>query len=116
MNRIPLHAAAWLLCAVLVGCESLGFIKPESFQERLAAAYTLNTTIREAAANSLASGALSSADGEKVLVATRETRARLDQVKAVAGTDLSSAESRLKALESALQALRTELISKGVQP
>jgi hypothetical protein len=115
MNRSPQYVALWLLCALLAGCPSMGLIKPESFQERLAAAYTLNTAIRDAAANSLSAGAISSAEGEKWLENTRDFRLRLDQLKAVGGTDLSTAEARLAALETALQTLRSELIAKGVQ-
>jgi hypothetical protein len=115
VNRLPLHAAVWFLCALLAGCNTLGLIKPESFQERLAAAYTLNTTIRDASTNSLAAGAISSDDAQEWLDRNRAFRARLDQVRAVAGTDLSTAEARLAALETALQALRSELLAKGVQ-
>jgi hypothetical protein len=115
MKRVPIYVAAWLLCALLAGCPSIGLIKPESFQERLAAAYTLNTTIRDATASSLSSGAISSTDAEKALQQTREFRTRLDQVRAVAGTDLSTAEARLTAIATALQELRSELAAKGVQ-
>jgi hypothetical protein len=116
MKRIPLHVAAWFLCALLAGCKVLGLEPvPQSFDGRLSAAYTLNTAIRDASTNSLASGAISSTDAEDWQKRNREFRARLDQLKTVAGTDLSTAEARLTALETALQALRSELLKKGVQ-
>jgi hypothetical protein len=116
MKRIPLHAAAWFLCALLAGCKVLGLEPvPQSFDGRLSAAYTLNTAIRDASTNSLASGAISSADAEKTLRENREVRTRLDQVRTISGADLSTAEARLKTLEQALQALRSELLEKGVK-
>lgn len=116
MNRLPLHAALWLACALLSACTALGLEPvPKSFDGRLSAAYTLNTSIRDAAASSLASGAISGEDGEKALTETRQFREGLDAVKALANTDISSAEARLKTLEASLQALRDRLAAKGVK-
>lgn len=116
MNRVPLHTAVYVLWAFLAGCQYLGLEPvPKSFDGRLSAAYTANTTLREAAANSLAAGALSGEDGAKALSATRDFRLRLNQVKALAGTDLSTATARLSLLETSLAALRAELLAKGVK-
>lgn len=115
MKRIPLHAAVWLVSALLAGCPSIGLIKPEGFQQNLAAAYTANTSIRDAVSSSLAASAISGEDGEKWLGKTRDFRTRLDQVRTLSGTDLSTAEERLAAINAALQALRSEVLAKGVQ-
>lgn len=111
--RYPAYAA--LLC-LLTACATFGFEPvPKSFDGRLSAAYTLNTTLRDAAASSLAAGAITSDDGDKALTETRSFRLRLDQVKVLADTDGSTADARLKVLEAALQALRSELLAKGVK-
>jgi hypothetical protein len=107
-----------LLCALLTlcACQYLGLEPvPKSFDGRLSAAYTTNTALRDGATNSLATGAISSEDGAKALSATRDFRLRLDQLKALASTDLSTAEARLALLESSLAALRAELLAKGVK-
>lgn len=116
MNRIPLHAALWLACVLLAGCQVLGLEPvPQSFDGRLSAAYTLNTSIRDATDASLNSGALSSAEAERTLEKTRGFRKSLDAVKAVARTDLSEAEARLVLLQKALEELRAELVEKGIE-
>lgn len=116
MKRLSLYAASWTLCAVLAGCASLGLVQPQSFEERLGAAYTTNTAIREAAANSLASAALSSEEGEYALAQTREARKLLDATRLVArGGDITSAEGRLELVTKGLTLLRTYLEGKGVK-
>jgi hypothetical protein len=105
-----------MLCVLLAACKVLGLEPPPpSFDGRLSAAYTLNTSIRDATDASLNSGVLSSAEAESTLEKTRGFRKSLDTVKAVAQTDLSDAESRLTLLQQALEQLRAELVEKGVE-
>lgn len=107
-----------LLCALLTlcGCTLLGLEPPpDSFDGKLSTAYTLNTSIRDAASASLNSGALSSAEAEEVLEKTRGFRKGLDTVKALENTDLADAEARLTVLQLSLEELRAELAKKGVK-
>jgi hypothetical protein len=114
MSRIRNYAAFACLCWLLTACAAMGIIKPESFDERLAAAYSLNTAIREGANASLNSGALSSAEAQEVLEETRNARSVLDGIRGLASTDPATAEGRLKLMEGLLQRLRSRLIAKGV--
>jgi hypothetical protein len=108
------YAALAFACWLLTACTALGIVKPESFDERLAAAYTLNTAIREGVDASLNAGALSSDEAQHALEDTRSARTALDGVRTLAGNDPATAEGRLALLESSLQALRSRLIAKGV--
>lgn len=118
MKLVRYQAHFVLLCALLTlcGCTLLGFEPPpDSFDGKLSTAYTLNTSIRDAADASLNSGALSSEEAKGVLERTRGFRKSLDTVKSVARTDLSDAEARLALLQKALEELRAELAKKGVE-
>lgn len=114
--RIPVQIAAWALMALMVGCASLGLVTPESFDERLAAAYTTNTAVRDAAANSFEAKSISVEDAEYILDQTRRNRAYLDTTRAVAGKgDTTTAEGRLTLVTNGLVALKTYLASQGVK-
>lgn len=114
MIRIRNYTALAFACWLLTACAAMGIIKPESFDERLAAAYTLNTAIREGVDASLNAGALSSDEAQKALDETRAARTALDGVRTLSSNDPSTAEGRLKLLEASLQTLRSRLIAKGV--
>lgn len=114
--RIPLHTAAWTLMVVLAGCASLGLVTPKSFDERLAAAYTANTAVRDAAANSFEGGALKTEDASYALEQTRDNRKLLDATRSLANQgDLATAEGRLTLVVTSLTALRAYLQSQGVK-
>lgn len=112
--RVRNYAALAFACWLLTACAAMGIIKPESLDERLAAAYSLNTAIREGVNASLNSGALSSDEAQKALDDTRTARQGLDVVRTLSKNDPASADTRLELLEAGLQALRSRLIAKGV--
>src|SRR5687767_755808 len=96
MKRIPLYAAAALLCAMVAACSSLGLTPATSLSERLAYAHSTNTALRTAADNALNAGTLRSADAEDALEVTDRTRSLLDASHlALPGGDPSTAEGRL---------------------
>ena len=112
--KIPHTLALVCLCWLLTACAAMGIITPQSFDERLAAAYSLNTAIREGVSASLSAGAISSEDADGALSDTRTARTSLDAVRTLAGQDPTAADGRLKVLEASLKALRSRLIAKGV--
>jgi hypothetical protein len=112
--RIRNYASLAALCWLLAACSTLGIITPVSFDERMAAAYTLNTAIRDGVDASLNAGAVSSDEAQKVLEETRTARSALDGLRTLHGNDPDAAEARLKVLEASLQALRSRMIAKGV--
>ncbi len=114
MKRYRNYTALAFACWLLTACASMGIISPSSFDERMAAAYSLNTAIRDGVDSSLNAGAVSSDEAQKALDETRTTRTALDSVRTLAGNDPIAAEGRLKLLEASLQALRARLIAKGV--
>lgn len=114
--RLSIQVACALILTLCAACSSLGFVTPQTFDERLAAAYSTNTAIRNAATSSLQSGALTADDAEYALQTTRQNRTYLDAARAVAGQgDMATAEGRLYLVTSALTGLRNYLAANGVK-
>lgn len=114
--RVHIQAITAGLFLFLASCASMGLVTPQSFDERLAAAYTTNTAIRDAAANSFESGALKPEDANYALEQTRGNRRMLDATRALAGEgDIATAEGRLKLVTGSLMSLRSYLQSQGVK-
>lgn len=70
MKLLPLLPLLFLMACATV---------PQNFDERLAAAYTTNTSIRYTAASALNSGRINEAEASNVLELTDRVRAVLDE-------------------------------------
>lgn len=112
--KIALHAAAWLITAVLIGCASLGLTEPKSFEDRLAYANGQVTALVRSTTNSARLGYISRDDAQYVATVAKESAAMLDaaEVAAQAG-DAANAEQRLLMASNILTALETYLQSRG---
>lgn len=107
------YAAYAVLCAILVGCASIGLTPAKSLSDRIAYAYGVNAGVRTAAANSLNAGNIKVEDAEYVLKVSDESRAMLDASKAaLTAGDASTAEGRLVLALGVLDALQSYLNSK----
>lgn len=114
--KIPRYTAAWLLCALLTGCASLGLTPAKTLSERLAYSYGAQIAVQEAATRGLNAGTLSSADGEYVLKVSDETRVLLDAARIASGNgDVTTAEGRLALAISILDELEAWLTARATQ-
>jgi hypothetical protein len=103
-----------LVMALVAGCNSLGVIKPKSFDDGYAYAITTNAAIRTAAQTALQSKAISVDAAEYVLLGTDGVRVALDQALAIKGTDTATAEAKLQAALESIGVLMEFLRGKGV--
>lgn len=111
MKALKLYAAVFLLTLVSA-CAQLGLPVAETFNERLAAGYALNTQIRATATDLLTAKKISSADGQHVLDQTNNARTGLDVARALHATDASAADGKLVAIRTALLAVQTYLAAR----
>lgn len=105
MQRLQIWFAVYLL-AMLTACAQLGVPPVETFNEKLAAAYSLNTQVRQTTADLLIAKKLSSADGQHVLEQTDSIRKGLDVVKELVKLrDVAAAEDKLASVRTILAAV-----------
>lgn len=104
---------AILLLSFLPACAQLGIPTAQTFNERLAAGYALNTAVRQSATTLLQSKAITANDGDSVLKTTDAARAGLDVAKSLAKTDMTAADAKLNATRTVLVALQSYLATKG---
>ncbi len=115
MKHVRQYAAFVILAALLSACAQLGIPTADTFNERLAVAYSSVTQIRVTATSLLKAKQLTADDGQSVLTATDAARAGLDVARSLSKTDLKAADNRLTAARTALTALSTYLATKGAQ-
>jgi len=109
------HARTYLsLLAMLliVGCETLGIAKPETFKEKLAVGYTTNTAIRQAATKLLEAKKITADEGAQVLAQTDNARVGLDIARSLEKANPTAADAKLTSIRTALTALQTYLASR----
>lgn len=88
--------ASYFTLVLLVGCASLGFVKPETFTERLAAGYIAHTAVLTATTNALNAHDITSDDAASVQKIANEARRVLDAAKlANDAGDIETAQGRL---------------------
>lgn len=113
MPRKPLYAAfAAYLLVILTACTTIGVPAPQTFNERLAAAYSTVTAARDTTATLLTSGKLTAADAQNVNTQCDNLRSALDVARTLRITDPVEADSRLSATIAALTALQSYLESR----
>ncbi len=107
-----------LLLVMLTACATLGVQAPQTFNERLAAAYTTVTAARDATATMLTSGRLSAADAQNVQSQLDNARTGLDLARQLHATNPPAGDARLDAVVMGLTALQAYLQSRttGTSP
>lgn len=101
MNKIPLHAAAWL-CVFLAGCAALGLPQAQNFEQRWGYALATHTAVMSSAAASVRAGDLSKEDGAQVLRLADESKALLDAAELIANAGNEEAANQKLALATSI--------------
>lgn len=102
--------------SVLSGCESIGMVKAETFEQRWAYAQTQVTGLRETSTRALDGKLISSTDMEYVIGVADRTADLLRIAREAAGAgDLSTAEGRLALARGVLTELEAFLASKNTR-
>lgn len=102
--------------SVLSGCESIGLVKAETFEQRWAYAQTQVTGLRETSTRALDGKLISSSDMEYVIGIADRTADLLRLAREAAGAgDLSTAEGRLALARGVLTELEAFLASKNTR-
>ena len=105
-----------ILAMMLVACQQLGLEEPQTFDERLAYAYSQNAAIRKSAADALTARTITKSDAQQVLSTTDTARSALDEArKFQTGGDTSTALGKLQMAQSLLTTVQTFLKTKGVK-
>lgn len=113
MRQVQRYAMFYLV-AMLTACAQLGVPPAESFNERLAAGYALNSQVRATATQLLNAKKISAADGQNVLDQTNNARAGLDVAREMSKFNLEAADGKLTAIRTAMTAVQAYLaIRKG---
>ena len=110
MKRSPAAAFAALVLTVLAGCAALGIPsvpKPESFNEKVAAGYTLVTSARSTGTALLNAHVISADDAENVLEQTDNLRQGVEVARAM--SDAAASGSKIDAVLAGLVALDSYL-------
>jgi len=103
-----------LLLILLSACSVFGVAKPETFNQKLAYAIGVHTSILQAATAAVTSGALTSSDAEAIAKQADTARAIIDVAKvAAAAGDAPGADHKLAIALAALTALQGFLNSHG---
>ena len=95
--------------ALLAGCASLGLPTPQTFSEKLTAAYGAVEVVNNTAVTLLDAKKITSADGEHILTTSQQARIGLDIARTMAKTDPAAADSKVTAIKTALTAVQTYL-------
>ena len=95
-----------LATMVSAGCSTLGIPTADTFNARLAVAYSSVTAVRLSAKTLLDSERITKEDGQNVLDQTNHARAGLDIARKLAAADLKSADAKLAAIRTTLEALK----------
>lgn len=99
---------------LLTACASVGLPTPKGFDQQLAAAYGVHTSVVQATTTALTTGAISVNDAEAVQGMEKNARALLDTAKAAeTAGNTAGASSELALATSALTALQTYLNAHG---
>lgn len=83
---------------LLAGCASLGLVEPQTFEDRIAYAYTLYTGVLEATAASLDAGRMTSEQGERIAQMGDDAQALLDSARRIHAAGDTEAATRQMAL------------------
>lgn len=111
--RLPAHAAAWLLCALLAGCASIGLTPAKSLTERISYAVGSTTALRLTASHALEAKQIEVKDAQYVLELTDQTRTLLDAARLASDAgDPKTAEGRLLLALNVLEQLERYLSQK----
>lgn len=119
MKTIERYLASFIgsICLIgmfVPGCASI--TTPDTFNQRLAIAYSTVTAIRISTTTLLDSQRISADDGMNVLQSTNAARAGLDVARKLSDTDLKAADGKLTAIRTGLTALQKYINERDRAP
>lgn len=106
MRRLQRAAALGFAVLFISACASAGLAPAQTFNEKLAYGYGVDTSILQATTKAVMAGNLSSSDAQKVLVDSDNAKHMLDAAAALAATDKAGANSKLALALAALTAVQ----------
>lgn len=101
-----------MLCALIVGCASVGLPTPQTMNERVAVAQSTVTQLRSTATVLLNAKRISSKDAENVLRQTDAATEGIALAMLMSATDPAGANTKLQTTLQVLQVLQAYLASK----
>lgn len=112
MKRLYELSIVPLLAILLLGCASMGVPTPQTFRERIAAAYVTVTGIRQTTLTLLQAKKISPDDAGNVNQSADQARAGVDIARSIETVDPTGADNRLNASIAILESLQAYLGSK----
>ncbi len=106
----------YLFLLLASGCASLGIPTPQTFNERVAAAYTTSTAVVETMRTLYAAGKITPEDANNVLKQTDTVIVGLDVARAYSATNPIAANDKLTATLTILQAAQSYLNARKGTP
>jgi hypothetical protein len=101
-----------VLFAVSAGCAQLGIPTATTFNERLTAAYALNTEVRTTSVTLLNAKKINSDDAQNILDQNNTARAGLDVARTIGKANPEAGDTKLVAVRTVLLALQAYLATK----
>ena len=101
-----------LISAALFACAQLDIPTADTFNERLAVAYSSVTGIRRATVSLLDAKKIGADDGQNVLTQTDNLRAGLDIARGLARSNSQAANDKLAAVRAALTGLQSYIAAR----
>jgi hypothetical protein len=108
MKRIR-YNCAFVLLVLLQGCAALGLPVAQTFNEKVAAAYTTVSTVRGTAAGLVSAGKISPDDAQNVQNQCDHARAAIEIARQLHATNPSGGDTKLASATLILNALNDYL-------
>jgi hypothetical protein len=101
-----------LILTLITACAALGVAKPETFNEKEAAAISTVTAVRDTAIGLLTADKITAADARNIQQQADNAREGITVASAIHATDPAQAENRLAAVVTGLNALNAYLATR----
>lgn len=113
MTRNKLYGATWIALLLLVGCASIGLPAPQTFNDKVAAAYVSVSTLAETGLLLGQVGIISPDDAQNIHDQVAALKSAVDVAQTLYASQPQAASDRLTATLTALRALDAYLKTRG---
>lgn len=104
-----------LALACLCACAQLGMAPADTFNKKVAAAYTTVQSVADSANAALAAGKITKSDATNVVTSARAALTAIDVAEGLHSTDPKAGDDKLAATLAILQALSAYLAAQGAK-
>lgn len=104
-----------LVILAIAACANLGMQQPDTFNKKVAVAYTTVTAVAESATTALKAGKLSTSDANNVVTTSKAALAAIDVAVAMSVSNPTGANDKLTSTLAILTALQAYLAAQGVK-